>query len=369
MLNVLLTCAGRRNYLVEWFRQALSGRGAVMVADASPDASALQEADRGFLVPPVTDPSYMDVLVEICRRNAVGLLFPLNDLELPALARSRERLLAAGTFPVVASPAVVDLCFDKLATFEHLGRLGIPVPRTWASLEGVKAALGRGEVSFPMVLKPRWGTASLGIEQVATLEELELAWRLGHARLMRTSIAAASAADPARALLVQEHLRGQEHGLDVVNDLAGNHVVTFVKRKLAMRAGETDRAATVEHAPLAALGRRLGEALRHVGNLDCDVFADGERLSVLELNPRFGGGYPFSHAAGANLPAALIAWALGQSPAPGWLEVRPGVASAKCDRLVPISPRQSVSDARGLAAPRAAYAPADQEPAALAPAS
>ncbi len=346
MLNVLLTCAGRRNYLVEHFRKALSGRGSVMVADASPDASALQEADRGFLVPPVAAPGYVDVLLEICRRHAVGLLCPLNDLELPALARSRERFLAAGVVPVVASPEVVDLCFDKLATFELLTRLGLPAPRTFATLGEARAAIERGELSFPVVVKPRWGTASIGIDRAESLEELELAWRLGNVRLLRTFLAAASAADPERALLVQEHLRGQEHGLDVVNDLAGNHVATFVKRKLAMRAGETDRAATVEHAPLAALGRRIGEALRHVGNLDCDVFVDGERLSVLELNPRFGGGYPFSHAAGADLPAALVAWALGETPARRWLEVRPGVASAKCDRLVRIAARRSVLDAR-----------------------
>jgi carbamoyl-phosphate synthase large subunit len=352
MLNVLLTCAGRRNYLVEWFREALQGRGAVMVADASADASALQEADRGFLVPAVTDPGYVDVLVELCRREQVRLLCPLNDLELPALARSRERFLAAGTFPVVASPAVVDLCFDKLATFEHLRRLGIPAPRTWATLDEARAALERGEVSFPVVVKPRWGTASIGIDQAESLEELELAWRIGSARLARTFLAGPSAADPGRALLVQERLSGQEHGLDVVNDLAGNHVVTFVKRKLAMRAGETDRATTVAHAPLAELGRRIGEALRHVGNLDCDVFADGDRLSVLELNPRFGGGYPFSHAAGANLPAALVAWARGEPPDPAWLEVRPDVAHAKCDRLVRIAPR-AIADARAAAGPGA----------------
>ena len=49
----------------------------------------------------------------------------------------------------------------------------------------------------------------------------------------------------------------------------------------------------------------------------------------MELNPRFGGGYPFSHAAGANVPSALIAWRRGLAPKPEWLRVRPGVLSAK----------------------------------------
>jgi len=363
MLNVLLTCAGRRNYLVEYFREALAGRGAVIASDASPDASALQDADRAVVVPPVTDPDYVDVLHDLCRREHVGLVVPLNDLELPVLARCRARFLAIGTLPVVASPEVVDLCFDKLATFERLNALGIPVPRTYATLDGARAAFARGELRFPVIVKPRWGTASVGIDVAETLDELELACRLGHARLLKGFLAAPSAADPARALLVQERLPGLEHGLDVVNDLAGNHVVTFAKRKLAMRAGETDRAVTVGSPALEALGRALGEELRHVGNLDCDVFVDGDRAHVLELNPRFGGGYPFSHAAGANLPAALVAWALGEAPAPAWLRVRPEVASAKCDRLVGIAARPAVSEPRPLAAARARSVPVQPQPA------
>lgn len=347
MLNVLLTCAGRRNYLVDYFRRALAGRGFVLAADASSDAPALQEADRGFLVPAVSAPGYVDALLDICRRHEVGLVCSLNDLELPLLARNRERFQAAGALPVVSSPEVIELCFDKWATYRFLRRLGIGSPETYATLEEARGALDRGELSFPLVMKPRWGTASIGIDYPASPEELELCWRLGRMRLMRTFLSAASSADPEHALLIQERLRGEEYGLDIVNDLAGNHVATFAKRKLAMRAGETDRAVTVEHPLLGTIGRTIGEALRHVGNLDCDVFVDGDRCWVLELNPRFGGGYPFSHAAGANVPAALLAWALGRSPDPGWLKVRPAVASAKCDRLVPIPDRPSALEARG----------------------
>jgi len=346
LLNVLLTCAGRRNYLVEYFRRALGGRGLVLAADASPDAPALQEADRALRVPPVSAPGYVAALLDACSRYEVGLLCPLNDLEFPLLARHRERFLAVGTLPVVSSPEVIDLCFDKLATFDFLRKLGLRAPRTYATLEDAREALAREELSFPLVLKPRWGSASIGIDFPESMEELELAFRLGHARLARTALASAGAADPGRSLLVQERLGGEEYGLDVVNDLAGNHVATMVRRKLAMRAGETDRAVTVTHAPLAAVGRALGEALGHVGNLDCDVFVEGDRCFVLELNPRFGGGYPFSHSAGADLPAALLAWARGEQPRPEWLVARPDVASAKCDRLLPIVRDRAHADSR-----------------------
>jgi carbamoyl-phosphate synthase large subunit len=335
MINILLTCAGRRNYLVDYFRQALAGRGQVFASDAALSAPALQEADRAFLVPAVTDPDYFNILLGICRENHVRLLFSLNDLELPLLARQRYQFLAIGTIPVVSSPTVVDLCFDKWATWNFLQEIGVPTPLTFISLPEAQAALSRNELAFPLVVKPRWGTASFGIDYPESTEEMTLSWELGRMRLHRSYLMAASA-DKECCLIAQEKVTGTEYGLDIVNDLEGHHVTTFVKRKLAMRAGETDKAITVSHPALEAVGRRIGEALRHIGNLDCDVFVDGERFWVLELNPRFGGGYPFTHRAGPNLPAALIAWAQGEEVDTRWLTLTPDVATAKCDRLVDI---------------------------------
>ena len=335
MINILLTCAGRRNYLVDYFRQALAGRGQVFASDAALSAPALQEADRAFLVPAVTDPDYFNTLLTICREHHVRLLFSLNDLELPLLARQRYQFLAIGTIPVVSSPTVVDLCFDKWATWNFLQEIGVPTPLTFISLPEAQAALSRNELAFPLVVKPRWGTASFGIDYPESTEEMTLSWELGRMRLHRSYLMGSST-DKECCLIAQEKVTGTEYGLDIVNDLAGHHVTTFVKRKLSMRAGETDKAITVSHPVLEAVGRRIGEALRHIGNLDCDVFVDGERFWVLELNPRFGGGYPFTHRAGANLPAALIAWAQGETVDPRWLSVQPDVATAKCDRLVGI---------------------------------
>ncbi len=346
-MNVLLTCAGRRNYLVNFFREALEGRGRVLAVDAAAEATALQEADAAFLAPPVTDPDYPDFLLDLCRSEKVRLLVPLNDLELPVLARRREEFLAAGTIPVVSRADVVDLCFDKWAAHLFLENIGLQPPRTFLCPDEARQALERGEISFPLVVKPRWGTASIGLEFPADAEELDLALRLGRMRLQRTSLGAVSSADPERSLIIQERLDGEEYGLDVVNDLTGRHVTTFVRHKLAMRAGETDRAVTVAHRGLEEVGRRLGEALGHIGNLDCDVFVCGERLRVLELNPRFGGGYPFSHGAGADLPATLLAWAAGKLPDPRWLALRPQVMAGKCDRILRLYPdvvRQSAEE-------------------------
>lgn len=344
-MNILLTCAGRRNYLVNFFQEALGNRGYVLAGDAISEAPALQEADESFLLPSVNHHDYFDKLLYICEENQIRLLIPLNDLELPLLARQRERFLKIGTIPVISSPKVIDICFDKWATCQFLNNLGISVPKTYLSVKQARAAIQHGEICFPLVVKPRWGSASIGIAYPEDDEDLDLAYRFVNKSLSKSFLADISSTDPEQCILIQEKVIGQEYGLDIVNNLEGNHITTFVKRKLAMRAGETDKAVTVEHEDLRKLGATIGENIGHIGNLDCDVIISEKGARVLEMNPRFGGGYPFSQIAGANLPAALIAWANGETPKEQWLKVQNNIISAKCDRLVNITSKSISSNA------------------------
>lgn len=333
-MNVLLTCAGRRNYLIHYFKAALQERGTVFAADVSLYAPALHEADHPLIVESVTEPTYIETLVRICQQNDIRLLVPLNDLELPILAAASDTFRAVGTVPLVSKPGVIDICFDKWAMLDVLRECNINVPTTFLNFEDASEAIHHGTLRFPVVIKPRWGSASIGIMFAHDLEELELCFRLVKKSIQRTILADASSANPDECILIQEALSGQEYGLDVVNDLDGNTVAVFVKRKIAMRAGETDKAVTVEFPELSELGKLIGRHIKHIGNLDCDVFVSETGIYVLEMNPRFGGGYPFSHFAGANLPSALLAWLDGKEPNAEWLQVRPNVFSAKCDRLV-----------------------------------
>ncbi|MCY7366874.1 MAG: ATP-grasp domain-containing protein [Chamaesiphon sp.] len=333
-MNILLSCSGCRNYLVDFFKVALAGSGQVFVCDSNPDAVSLQEADRGFIMPRSTHAGYFDRLLDICKQNQIGLLISLNDLELPLLALERNRFLEIGTIPLISDPTVIDICFDKSKTYQFLKQNNIPTPKTYRSLADALEAIAIGELKFPLVIKPRWGTGSIGLEFPQDSEELELAYRLVKKRLTRTILAAASSIDLDRSVLIQERIVGGEYGLDVINNLKAGYVTTFAKRKLSMRGGETDRAITLDNLDLIAIGEKIGCNLKHVGNLDCDVLSGPQGYCVLELNPRFGGGYPFSHVAGANLPAALIAWAADKSVDPSWLTIEPNVTSSKCARLV-----------------------------------
>jgi carbamoyl-phosphate synthase large subunit len=333
-MNILLSCSGCRNYLIDFFKTALAGKGQVFVCDSNPDAVSLQEADRAFIMPRSSHPEYFDRLLDLCKQNKIGLLISLNDLELPLLALHRDRFLEIGTVPMISDPAAIDICFDKWKTFQFLKQNNIPAPKTYRSLADAREAIASGELTFPLVVKPRWGTASIGIEYPQDDEELELAYRLVKKRLTRTILAAASSIDPDRSVLIQERIIGGEYGLDVINNLKGEYVTTFAKRKLSMRGGETDCAQTTSNHQLTNIGEKIGRNLKHVGNLDCDVLSGPQGYYVLELNPRFGGGYPFSHIAGANLPAALISWATGKPTDPNWFTIEPDLMISKCARLV-----------------------------------
>jgi carbamoyl-phosphate synthase large subunit len=345
-INVMLTCAGRRNYLVKFFQEALEGRGLVFAADASADAPALLQADRSFILPALNHPAYIDTLLSICQQHRVFLLIPLNDLELSLLATQKARFLQVGTLPVISTPQVICTCADKWAALNFLKSNGFGVPSTYLSLADARKALAQGDIRFPLVVKPRWGSASIGIEYSNDDEELELNFRLASKRLPGTRLREMSAGESQRCILVQERLCGQEYGLDIVNDLEGRHVCTLVRRKIAMRAGETDRAVAVTNELLEEIGEGIGRKLGHVGILDCDAVITEGNCHLLDLNPRFGGGYPFSHVAGANLPSALVAWANCEQVDPGWLKIKANVTAAKYDQLI-IARRTSVDAVAG----------------------
>lgn len=326
-MNILITCVGRRNYIVEYFKEALHGKGLVLTANSFAEASGMAASDKAFVVPTIHDRDYIDALLQICIENKVKLLISLFDMDLPVLASHKEEFIKIGTVPIVSSKRVVDICNDKLEALNVAQAVGINSPETFLSLNEVNEGLKRGKVKFPLVIKPRWGTGSIGIEYAENNSELQTLYERTRKKINSTYLKQIS--ENENDILVQEKVSGVEYGMDVISDLGGNYVTCFVKRKLAMRSGETDRAVTVYSDQMNKIGTRLAKLLRHIGNLDVDIIVDQEKIYLIDMNARIGGGYPFSHVAGANLPAALIAWVRGEDPQKEWLEIQQNVLAVK----------------------------------------
>lgn len=333
-MNILFTCAGRRNYLLNFFKEELKGEGLVMAADMQLSAPAMAVADRKFIVEAVYAEGYIDSLLNICAKNKVNALISLNDLELPLLSERKAEFEQIGSKVIVADMSAIDIAFDKKKTVEFANSIGIKTPKTFTNLTEALIALEKGELSFPLVVKPRWGSASIGLEFPTNHEELELAHRLLSLRLNRTMLAEASKSDIDNAILVQEKIDGIEYGVDVLNDFNGKTIQVYVKEKLAMRAGETDKSALRDKPAIEELGFKIGNGLMHIGNLDCDVFEKDGEYYLLELNPRFGGGYPFTHYSGGNYVKALVSWLKGEEVDFSNFIRKYDVIFSKCDTLI-----------------------------------
>lgn len=334
-MNILFTCAGRRTYLLNYFRENLDEKDTIIATDMQLSAPALQVADIKLQVPTVYDPNYIDITLDICKENHVNALISLNDLELPILASNKAKFEAEGVAVIISDPEVIDVCFDKYKTTQWVESLGLKAPKTYIKLTDAKAALKTGEICFPLFLKPRWGSGSLGLETVEDMEELEVVYGLLFKKIKKSVLATASIGT--EYIMIQEELTGDEYGLDVMNNLEGNNVAVSVKKKLAMRAGETDKAITVNMPDVHKIGEIIGCNLKHIGNLDVDIMqrANGD-YCVLELNPRFGGGFPFSYEAGVNLPKAIMMWLRGERVPVEMLQPEYGRMFSKNDWLMEI---------------------------------
>lgn len=334
-MNILFTSVGRRTYLLKYFKENMMADDKIIATDMQLSAPALQVADVKIQVPAVYSNNYIDIILNICKSYAIDALISLNDLELPILSNQKQKFETLGVKLIVSNPHVIEIAFDKYKTAQWVEFVGLKTPKTYIKLIDIKDALKSGKINFPLFLKPRWGSGSIGLETAEDIDELEeVYWHL-FKKIKKTILATASIGE--EYILIQEKLMGKEYGLDVMNDLDGNFVAVSVKQKLSMRSGETDKAITVDLPELQEIGTIIGKNLKHVGNLDVDIMQrDNGDYCVLEMNPRFGGGFPFSYEAGVNLPKAIIEWLKGNTIDKSLLTPLYGRMFAKNDYLIEI---------------------------------
>jgi len=322
-LTVLFSSAGRRVALMECFRDAAAAMGVglrVVAVDVRPELSAAcAVADRALPVSRCADPGFVAEIADIVRAERVRLIVPTIDTELAVYAAARVQLRETGAWVSISAPEVVAMARDKLATWERLASSGIAVART-ATLETVRAQ--RATFPGPVIVKPRGGSASIGLRVLRSTDEL----------------GAEQGEDVDGDLIVQEHLTGPEYTVNLFFDRAGVLRSVIPHRRIEVRAGEVSKACTVRDARLIVQATRVAELLPGaVGSL-CYQAIDvgpGDEPRLIELNARFGGGYPVAHRAGAPFARWLLEEALGHAPSVGGMtDWREGVTMLRYDAAV-----------------------------------
>lgn len=333
-MNILLTSVGRRTYLIHYFQQALNGTGKVFASNSVMTYS-MKQADSYVITPQIYDDSYIEFLLAFCKENDIKAIISCFDIDLPVLAANKKRFEDDGIMVIVSSPEVTRICNDKWLTYKKVTEFGLKTPRTWCCYEKVVSELRNGQLFYPVIIKPRWGMGSIGIYKANNEDELRVLSAKLHHEIFNTYLRFESKEDEEQCIIFQEMIKAQEYGLDVFNDLNGNLTTIVAKKKLAMRAGETDIAEIVNNQPFLKTGAILSKELRHIANLDVDCFMDESgSIYVLELNCRFGGQYPFSHLAGVDFPRQIIEWIEGKETSIS--NVTPKIGVRSCKDLLPV---------------------------------
>lgn len=333
-LNILFTSVGRRSYLVEYFKEALNGKGSIHVANSSAVSPAFQVADKSIVTPLIYADDYIPFLIKYCKENDIGVIISLFDIDLMILAKNKDVFAEIGVKVIVSDERVIEICNDKWNTYKFLINNGFKAPVTFLNIETALENIEKGVVKYPLMIKPRWGMGSIAVYQADNEEELKIFFEKTRRNIFDSYLKYESNGDKDNCVLIQEKICGQEYGLDIINDLEGKYVNTIVKMKYAMRAGETDCAVTVDNSNIKKIGEILSSKLNHIANLDTDIFVNEDGIYVLEMNARFGGGYPFSHMAGVNLPLAILKWLCDENVDESLFTANPNVMVQKDIRLV-----------------------------------
>lgn len=281
--NILILSCGTRNKVVQYFRKTFEGRGTIVCTDCSSLAPALYEADKHYIVPRMTDPGYLDVILDICKKEKISGVLSLIDPELSLLAENSERFSEVGTTVIGSSYDLCEMALDKMQMYQWLVTHGYRCARSWLNKDEFYAAVEAGEVTYPVFVKPYRGSASVSISKVNDKDTIEQLF------------------SHENDLMIQEFLNGQEIGADVYIDMISGEIVSiFTKKKLVMRAGETDKAVSFKDDKLFALIERFVNEAGYSGQIDIDIFDVNGEYYISEVNPRFGGGYPHAYECGCN---------------------------------------------------------------------
>lgn len=290
-MNILILSCGTRVKLVEYFKKEFNKeKSKVIVTDCSKYAPALYVADNYHIVPRIDAPGYIDEILEICIKEKIGGIFSLIDPELSLISKNKKKFENIDVKFIGSNYDLNELCFDKYKFYEKLSEFNIPTVNSYNSMETIVKDLEIKKASFPIFMKPITGSASIDTCVVYSINELKDNFKKSN-----------------NEFIFQEYMNGKEYGADVYVDLISGEIVSFfIKEKLKMRAGETDKSISIDNINIKNIIKKTLNQFELRGPLDIDIFEKDGEFYISEINPRFGGGYLHAYESGYNFPRLIL---------------------------------------------------------------
>jgi len=288
-INILITAAGKRVSLIKLFKKAIidSGNyGKVFATDIVSHAPALYHADEYWISKNISDNDYIPNLLHLCLENSISIVIPTIDTELEKLSHARSLFSQNGIKIFISDASVISIFSNKRNTHKFFQKHEIPQPKLYELQE----MQDYSPDIYPLIIKPSKGSSGEGVNIVRSYEELIFFYE-------RTE-------DP----IIQELIKGEEYTIDALIGIDGEVIQVIPRKRLQVRGGEVSKAMTVNNKEIINWCNRIFNFLSGArGCITLQCFIDTEnRVKFIEVNPRFGGGFPLTAEAGGNYPLWLI---------------------------------------------------------------
>ena len=289
MKNMLILSAGRRNSLIGNFKKAFENAGKIVATDNDLYSPAIHDADAYYIVPRINEPGYIDIILDICKKEKIDGICTLIDPEISLLAENADKFKKIGVIIFGSDYDVVMRCYNKYEMYKWLSQNGYKCAVTHDNVSDFLEDEEKGKIKYPLFVKPTCGSASINIDKATDRE---------------TAIQLFERHDD---MIIQEFLNGQEIGADCYVDMiSGKLISIFTKKKLKMRAGETDKSVSFCDPVLFDLIQKFVSESHFRGPVDIDLFSCDGEYYISEVNPRFGGGYPHAYACGIDIQKMML---------------------------------------------------------------
>jgi len=282
--NILITSAGRRVSLVKNFQKTLkefNKSSKVIAIDCNPTlSSACYEADEFYIAPRVTEPFYREFLLNFCIEKKISIVVPTIDTELSLLAKLKDEFLEHNILIAISSKKVCDTFYLKDSTEQFFTENGFLTPKSIDNLENC---------NYPLFAKLNNSSCSVGAKRVESYTEAKELFDLDS------------------NYIFQEFIDAREFTVDAFIDKKGKVISIVPRERLEVRAGEVNKALAVKDELIITKIKEFCNTLtKAYGTVTIQVFKRGSEIIFIEVNPRFGGGYPLSYLAGADFAKFLI---------------------------------------------------------------
>ena len=283
-MNCLMLSAGRRCELLKDFRKTMGDNGKIVATDISVTAPAIYMADKYYIVPRIDDDNYIPTILDICKKEEIQAVTTLIDPEIMILAEHRKEFEEIGVEVLAPYKETAELCFDKFRMFQYLKEKNIRTVLTYGDIESFEEGIAKKEIDFPVFVKPRRGSGSVGARKITSMEHLK------------------EAMIQDQSLIIQEFMGDAlDIDADIYVDTISNQAVSlFSKRKLETKIGGASKTVSFKDEKLNQFASKALEVFKFNGPIDMDLwYKDGEYY-LSEINPRFGGGYLHAYGAGVD---------------------------------------------------------------------